>query len=169
MKDSRWSYAAAAADYDEDGDQDVYVANDYGTNFLWKNDGHGHFHDVAPELGITDLGNGMGCAFGDLDGDGHLDLYVVNMSSTAGRRILSRLASKDERWNELEKMASGNSIFLSKWNANGFGGFERLAHDKGGVGGSWAWSSALVDLDLDGLLDVYCCNGYVTGDTAADT
>ena len=47
--------------------------------------------------------------------------------------------------------------------------FERCSPDMGGIGGSWAWSSSLVDLDLDGRLDVYCCSGFVTGDTAADT
>jgi len=76
---------------------------------------------------------------------------------------LSRLAKKDERWNQLSKMAAGNTIFLS-----GDKGFERL-NEKGGLGGSWAWSSNLFDLDLDGKLDVYCCSGFVTGDTPADT
>lgn len=169
IEDTRWSYAAAAADYDEDGDQDVYVANDYGTNAFWNNDGKGSFVDVAAALGVEDLGNGMGCAFGDLNADGLLDLYVVNMSSTAGRRILGRLAAKDDRWAALSKMAAGNSIFLAQADDEGGVSFERLPPANGGIGGSWAWSIALVDLDLDGLLDVYCCNGYVTGDTAADT
>ncbi|MFT5463909.1 MAG: hypothetical protein ACI8QS_002800, partial [Planctomycetota bacterium] len=48
-------------------------------------------------------------------------------------------------------------------------GFERMDPKLGGIGASWAWSTALVDIDMDGLLDIYCCNGYVTGDTAADT
>ena len=39
VADDRWSYAAAAADFDVDGDQDVYVANDYATNLLWRNEG----------------------------------------------------------------------------------------------------------------------------------
>lgn len=169
LAESRWSYAAAAADYDEDGDMDIYVANDYGTNAFWNNNGDGHFTDVAAKLGVEDLGNGMGCAFGDLNSDGLLDLYVVNMTSTAGRRILSRLATKDESWNALSKMASGNSIFLAERDADGEIGFERMDPKLGGIGASWAWSTALVDIDMDGLLDIYCCNGYVTGDTAADT
>ena len=47
--------------------------------------------------------------------------------------------------------------------------FERVPSSQGGVGASWAWAPALLDLDNDGVLDVYCCSGYVTGDTAADT
>jgi len=168
LRDVRWGYASASADADRDGDQDLYVANDYATNSLWENrlaeDGELRFVDVAASEGVQDLGNGMGCAFADLDSDGRLDLYVANMSSTAGNRILKRLATKEGRWKELAKMAGGNTIFLARDAA-----FEGLPSDRGGVGASWAWSPAAFDLDLDGRLDLYCCNGFVTGDTAADT
>ena len=133
-------------------------------NQLWINSGKGLFEDQAEAYGITDLGNGMGASFGDLDNDADLDLYVSNMSSTAGRRILSRLATQDETWDQLSKLAAGNTIFLL-----GDDGFERVSKDKGGIGGNWAWSSNLFDVDLDGRLDVYCCSGFVTGDTPADT
>jgi hypothetical protein len=164
LSDHGWSYASAAADFDADGDLDLYVANDYGVNALYVNDGSGHFTDRAAELGVQDLGNGMGVTWGDLDADGRLDLYVSNMSSTAGKRILSRMKQQGTDWKDLSKMASGNSIFLNRGAT-----FERLPGDKGGIGGSWAWAPALFDLDNDGDLDVYCCSGYVTGDTAADT
>lgn len=162
-----WSYAAAACDYDNDGDTDLYVANDYGTNRLWQNDGKGHFVDIAGELGVKDKGNGMGVTFGDLNQDGLLDLYVSNMSSTAGNRILGRLQDDldPELHATLKKLAAGNTIFLSGPTAR----FEQLASDAGGVNASWAWSAVLRDFDLDGCLDVYCVNGYVTGDLAHDT
>ena len=44
-----------------------------------------------------------------------------------------------------------------------------LPREAGGIDASWAWSAALCDLDLDGALDVFCANGYVTGDTPWDT
>ncbi len=162
--DTSWSYAAAAADFDQDGDSDLYVANDYGVNALYVNDGAGHFGDRAKELGVEDLGNGMGVTWGDLDTDGRLDLYVSNMSSTAGKRILERMQKKDDSWKNLAKLAAGNSIFLAKG-----AGFERVPSAQGGIGASWAWAPALFDIDLDGRLDAYCSSGYVTGDTAADT
>ena len=93
-----------------------------------------------------------------------LDLYVSNMSSTAGKRILERMKQKDDSWKDLSKMAAGNSIFLNKGTA-----FERVPSAQGGIGASWAWAPALIDIDLDGRLDIYCASGYVTGDTAADT
>jgi FG-GAP-like repeat len=161
-----WSYAAAAADYDDDGDTDLYVANDYGTNQLWRNDG-GTFTAAAEQLGVLDQGNGMGCTWGDLNGDGRLDLYVSNMSSTVGNRILNRLKGEvdPEVWAALKKSAAGNTIFLQ----NPEGNFTRLPKKAGGVGGNWAWTAALADFDLDGNLDVFCTNGFVTGDQAFDT
>ena len=168
IRDTFWSYAAAAADFDLDGDQDLYVANDYGRNQLWQNDGRGGFEDTADELGVGDLGNGMGASFGDLDSDGALDLYVANMSSTAGNRILRRLQRQDGAAADLRKMASGNSIFRLR-GANGGARFDRLDPGAGGINGAWAWSVALFDLDLDGRLDVFNANGFVSGDSAADT
>jgi hypothetical protein len=161
-----WSYAAAAADYDDDGDTDFYVANDYGTNNLWRNDG-GSFTDVAEELGVLDQGNGMGCTFGDLSGDGVLDLYVSNMSSTAGNRILDRYAAEidPEVYAVLKKSAAGNTIFIQ----GSDGTFTRAPKKAGGVGANWAWAAAITDFDLDGRLDVFCTNGFVTGDQAFDT
>jgi len=169
LVDAYWSYAAAAADFDADGDQDLYVANDYGRNQLWVNDGAGSFREAAGALGVQDLGNGMGVSWGDLDSDGVLDLYVSNMSSTAGNRILGRLEEQDETWQELKKLAAGNTIFLAETSSGDGPAFEPCPPAMGGIGGSWAWSPALVDLDLDGRLDVYCCSGFVTGDTLADT
>jgi len=161
-----WTYAAAAADVDLDGDADLYLANDYGSNRLMRNNGDGTFTDVADQYGITDKGNGMGVSFGDLDNDGGLDLYVSNMSSTAGNRILGRLEEDidSEIFKMLKKLAAGNSIFLA-----GEQSFEKLPKDAGGVGASWAWSAALADYDLDGRLDVFCTNGFVTGDLPHDT
>jgi hypothetical protein len=85
VKDARWSYAATFADIDNDGHQDLYVANDFGENALFMNQGD-RFRDEAAERGVLDPGNGMGAAFGDFDNDGDLDLHVTNMSSTAGNR-----------------------------------------------------------------------------------
>ncbi|MBD3368511.1 MAG: T9SS type A sorting domain-containing protein [Candidatus Eisenbacteria bacterium] len=66
----------AWADYDGDGDQDVYVANADGVNRLFRNDG-GTFTDVTAAP-LDDAGVGMGVSWGDYDGDGDHDLYLVN-------------------------------------------------------------------------------------------
>ncbi len=164
---NRWTYAAAWHDFDEDGDQDLFVANDYGTKELWRNDGDLKFVDVAAETGVTDVGNGMGCCFGDFDSDGSIDLYASNMASSAGNRILSRLVksdTSDDREKTLKKLAAGNTLFRFK-----AGRFEKVDSKFGGVGASWAWGPQFMDLDLDGDLDLACVNGFISGNSLKDT
>lgn len=68
---------ASFADYDNDGDLDLYVLARDG-DVLLQNDGSGGFRDVSAEVGVGDPGQGQTAAWGDFDGDGDLDLYVVN-------------------------------------------------------------------------------------------
>ena len=168
VSDNRWSYAAAFADFDADGDLDLYVANDYGANSLFVNDGRGRFTEEAERRGVEDLGNGMGVTWGDADADGRLDLYVGNMASSAGQRILERLAPSQggETKSELFKLAAGNSLFR----ADGSGGFKRITQDQCGcLKTSWTWGEAFLDVDLDGRDDVFVANGFISGDSVKDT
>ena len=75
--DTSWSMGCAAADYDNDGDLDLYVTN-YGRNTFYQNQGDGAFEDVTAKAGGGDKRWGVGCAFGDADLDGYVDLYVAN-------------------------------------------------------------------------------------------
>lgn len=164
---NRWTYAAAWHDYDEDGDQDLFVANDYGVKEFWRNDGELKFTNIADEVGVTDVGNGMGCCFGDYDSDGDIDLYASNMSSSAGNRILSRLVkgdSSDLREKTLKKLAGGNTLFNF-----GDGKFTTVSSKFGGIGAAWAWAPQFLDLDLDGDLDLACVNGFISGNSLKDT
>ena len=70
---------AVFADYDNDGDKDLYVSND-GPNRLYQNDGTGHFSDVAEAAGVLSTTDDVSAAWGDYDNDGYLDLYVVSNS-----------------------------------------------------------------------------------------
>jgi hypothetical protein len=73
-----WGFGAVAADYNNDGFQDLYVYN-YGPNLLYRNNGDGTFTDVTGEAGVAALHQiwSGGAAFGDFDRDGYLDLYVA--------------------------------------------------------------------------------------------
>ncbi|MBT8111994.1 MAG: CRTAC1 family protein [Gammaproteobacteria bacterium] len=75
--DTGYGMGAAAADYDNDGDADLYVVN-FGRDVLYRNNGDGTFTDVSTASGIDDQAWGSSAAFFDADGDGLLDLYVVN-------------------------------------------------------------------------------------------
>ena len=75
----------APSDFDDDGDIDVYVANDSDPNYLYRNEGNGHFKEIGTWSFSAFDENGaaqasMGVAFGDVDGDGVPDLFVTNFS-----------------------------------------------------------------------------------------
>ncbi|ANM31886.1 hypothetical protein ABI59_23460 [Acidobacteria bacterium Mor1] len=165
VADARWSYSAGFVDYDDDGDQDLYVANDFGENAFYRNEG-GRFTDVAGEAGVVDPGFGMGVAFGDYDNDGDLDLQVTNMSSTAGNRILSMLYPEEHEIRKtLGKQAAGNSLYRN----DGDGSFTDVTRDIGGISGGWAFGGGFVDFDNDGWEDLYSPNGFISGKTMKDT
>ena len=73
--DRAWGSGAAAGDFDNDGDRDLYVCN-LGRNRLWRNEGDGTFVDIAEAAGVGCDGITPGAAWGDIDLDGDLDLYV---------------------------------------------------------------------------------------------
>jgi hypothetical protein len=75
--DRGYGSGVAAADYDRDGDVDLYVTN-LGPNVLYRNEGDGTFTDVTAAAGVGDDGYGSSAAFVDYDDDGDLDLYVAN-------------------------------------------------------------------------------------------
>jgi len=69
--------AVVTADYDNDGDQDVFVSN-WGPNVFYRNNGDGSFTDITAQAGLENDLFGIGCTFLDYDEDGFLDLYVGN-------------------------------------------------------------------------------------------
>jgi len=75
--DTTWSLGCVAADYDNDGNLDLYVTN-FGPNRLFRNLGDGTFEDVTATAGVGHHGYSTGSAFGDYDRDGDLDLYLAN-------------------------------------------------------------------------------------------
>ena len=154
----RHTYQATWGDYDNDGDPDLYVSNDFSINSLFRNDGEAGFVDVAEETKTTDIGFGMGAAWGDYDGDGRQDLYVSNMFSKAGRRITSQLDNIDERF---ARMARGNSLFRNTGkDFEKVSGMEVTAMQVEKAG--WSWASQFCDVDNDGWLDVHALSGYYT-------
>ena len=72
-----YSMGSAAADYDNDGDLDLYITS-FGPNHLYRNEGDGTFREVTEAAGVGDAGLGTSAAFSDIEGDGDLDLYVAN-------------------------------------------------------------------------------------------
>lgn len=131
----------AFCDFDRDGDQDIYVANDMVPNFLYRNNGNGTFTDVASAAGVGFDGNGkpqagMGTDCGDVDGNGFPELFVTNFS---------------EELNTLYGNLGGGLFEDSTVKAGLSSGFTPLG-----------FGTKMYDVDNDGDLDIHVTNGHVT-------
>ncbi len=171
LNNRRWSFAAAWEDFDNDGDQDLYVANDFGRNNLYRNDsrsGAPAFVDVAAESGVEDSASGMSASWGDCDRDGRMDVYVSNMFSAAGSRITAQRKFKpgvsESLRRRFQHFARGNTLLRNV----GEQGFGDVSVPAGVTMGRWAWGSNFADLNNDGWEDLVVANGNVTADDDGD-
>jgi hypothetical protein len=174
-KNSRFSFAAVWDDLDGDGDDDLYVANDFGRNVCYLNDlvpgGRAVFREVAMDIGLKDGGFGMSAATGDFNRDGRRDIYVGNMFSSAGSRVTRqpkfRPGDPVGIVEEFQLMARGNSLYLGRGEP-GRPRFDDVSVASGTTMGRWAWGSMPADLNNDGWEDIVVANGYVTGQRPDD-
>jgi hypothetical protein len=136
-----WGMGGVCADYDNDGNTDVFIANDVYRNFLFHNDGTGRFEErgvragVAYDINGDDQGN-MGVECGDYDNDGLLDFYVTSYA---------------------EELAL---LFRNLGN----GTFEDVTMRTGAGAGTLApvtWGAGLVDFDNDGYRDLFVACGHL--------
>lgn len=136
-----YGLGSAWGDYDNDGDPDLFVANDSTPNYLYRNNGDGTFTDVAIAAGVAFGEEGheqacMGVEFEDIDNDGLLDLFVTNFS---------------EDYNTLYRNI-------------GKGVFRDDSHAAGLVTDSWrdlSWGVGFFDFNNDGLKDIFVANGHI--------
>ena len=163
----RWTFAVTWEDYDNDGDIDLYVANDFGRNNLYRNTA-GKFRDVAADAGAEDMNFGMSATFGDYDRDGLMDLYVSNMFSAAGGRITGQEGFQTDGPEAVktayQRMARGNTLLRN----TGDGRFEDVSDTAKVSMGRWAWASLFADINNDGWEDLLVANGFVTGHLPGD-
>jgi len=128
-------------DYDNDGDSDIYVANDSSPNFLFRNNGNGTFTDVALISGVAYSEDGreqagMGIDFGDYDNDGDQDLFVTNFS---------------DDYNTLYRNEDGK-FFTDVTTQLGINQPSYYA---------LGWGTKFFDYDNDGDQDIFAANGHV--------
>ena len=157
---SRFTLASLWDDFDDDGDQDLYVINDFGSNCLYRNDG-GHFREMASAAGVRDTAAGMGAATGDIDLDGNLDLYVTNMSSSLGSRVTMQprfQAATPEVRDEYMYHARGNTLLMG----TGESTWVDISAETGVSPGDWAWGGNFLDWNNDGFEDIIVPNGFLS-------
>jgi len=140
LEKPRFALGVVSGDYDRDGDQDLYVANDSVVNSLWQNQGNGKFVDVA--LGSLAALNvdgraqaGMGVDFGDYDDDGWPDIAITNFSHDT---------------NSIYRNQQGK-FFLDSSAPAGMGISQLFL----------SWGTAFYDLNNDGALDLFVANGHI--------
>ena len=155
----RNSLQATWGDYDQDGDPDLFVANDWAPSNLFRNDGAAGFKDVTEEAGTTAYGFSMGASWGDYDNDGLEDVYVSNMYSAAGRRMTGRIPGLSKMFGE---SAAGNWLYRQ----TAVGKFQQVAGMEpptmAVMNAGWSWGGCFVDFDNDRFLDLYVLSGYFT-------
>ena len=144
---TKWSLAVTSADIDNDGDQDLYVAEDWrGGNTLLINGlaelGKLEFTDKSDGYNVQIAGNMMSSMFGDIDNDGDLDLYSSNYRQSQPRN--------PERFN-------GNALFRNEFPDTVF---TDISLESGTNAGHWGWGTVFLDVDFDGRLDIFEVNGW---------
>ncbi|HEX7180899.1 MAG TPA: CRTAC1 family protein [Thermoanaerobaculia bacterium] len=139
---SGWTLDLGHADADNDGDDDLYVACDFGTDRFFINNGDGTFTDRTREAVGIDTKKGMNADWGDFDNDGLLDVFVTNITD--------------------DYMREGNFL----WRNEGAGPegvkFSDVARETGTHDTDWGWGGKFFDYDNDGWLDLYVMNGWVS-------
>ena len=163
-------------DYDNDGNQDIYIVNT-GANVLYRNNGNETFSDVTSGAGVGDAGAGVDAAFGDYNNDGFLDIYIVNSS---GKNVLYRNRGDGSFENVTDNAGVGDAtgdgraggffdcdndgnldLFVVNYTGNnvlfhnnGNGTFTGIPLDNGTSGMDVAFG----DCDNDGFVDLYIVN-----------
>jgi ASPIC and UnbV/FG-GAP-like repeat len=135
-----WTLDAGHGDFDNDGWQDIYLADDYGTDRLFLNNRDGTFRDVTEEAIGFDTKKGMNVDVGDFDRDGWLDIYVTNIT--------------DEYMKECNMLWHNNGI-----GADGKLTFTDLSRETGTCSTLWGWGAKFADFDNDGWEDIFAADG----------
>ena len=162
---------AVFADLNGDGAPDLYVANDFeDPDQFWLNDGRGMFR-LAPWYAVRSTSNSaMAVDVGDVDRDGHPDLFAVDMLSQDTRRLKTQIPThttppKRPGQGEGRPQMQRNTLQLNRGDGT-FAEIERLA----GVGASgWSWSTLFLDVDLDGWEDILIGTGHLWDVMDGDT
>jgi hypothetical protein len=145
--------AAVAADYDNDGHTDLFVAG-VGRSYLYHNRGDGTFEDVTEKAGVANIGGtGIGAVFLDVDNDGWLDLFVANYLAFDPNYQL--YYNPDAYPGPLSYKPQFNKLYRNR----GHGTFEDVSQSSGiQIAGHRAMSVAVFDYNNDGAPDLYLSN-----------
>jgi hypothetical protein len=160
LKDSSYGMGAFAADYDNDGDPDLYVTN-WGSNTLYRNDGNGTFTDVTARAGVAASAWSTAAAWGDVDGDGWLDLFVVRYVDDSKEKDLfcgDTVSGRRRYCTPIVYPGTVNVLFRNR----GDGTFQDVTASAGlGRAVGKGLGAVFFDMEPDGKADLYVANDLV--------
>ncbi|MBK7998132.1 MAG: VCBS repeat-containing protein [Verrucomicrobia bacterium] len=148
-------------DINEDGHPDIYVCNDFQTvDRVWINDGRGRFRLLSKQAMRQQSFAAMGVDFADIDRDGDLDFFVVEMLSRDVSRRLRQIGGAQVSfptpgWSENRPEVMRNTLFCNR----GDGTYAEVAYFAGVEASDWSWQPVFLDVDLDGYEDILVANG----------
>jgi hypothetical protein len=159
--DDRIKVGAAFGDYDNDGDQDLYITSTRGGNVLLENLGNGRFRDATENAGVGLVMHSQTPVFFDYDSDGNLDLFVTNTA----RWTTNDLDSSSRYYigsNDPKELVKGPGDFESNvlFRNCGKGRFEDVTERTGLKGKGWGGDVAVFDYDEDGDPDLFVTNMF---------
>ncbi|MCC7263901.1 MAG: CRTAC1 family protein [Candidatus Latescibacteria bacterium] len=158
ITDGGYGMGCAAADYDNDGDQDLYVTN-YGPNALYRNGGQGRFTEVAQRAGVADPRWSVACSWLDYDNDGQLDLFVANYLAFDPQDPQERsLASLHEGYRAYPGPRDYADQPDALYRNLGDGRFAEVTAAAGIHSGGKGMGSLATDYDGDGDVDLFVAN-----------
>lgn len=154
---------ATFADYDNDGDQDLFVTSTRGGNVLFRNRGEGIFEDVTADAGVEYVGHSQTAAFFDFDNDGYLDLYVVNTTEWTTSEFdesARYYIGKGVPGGGLDKVIRSPNESNLLYRNNRDGTFTNVSESSGLQARGWSSDAAVFDYNEDGRQDVYVASMF---------
>ncbi|MBC9868611.1 MAG: hypothetical protein F7O42_12170 [Opitutae bacterium] len=153
--DGQIAASAGFADYDNDGDPDLFVTTTRIGNILFENLGDGTFHDVTKKVGLDSRFHSSAPVFFDYDGDGWLDLYVLNTGKFTGRE-------KNEDHGYFVPVVGAPMLHMregtsesNKLYRNVKGDFVDVTEKVGLSDQMWSGDATIMDVNDDGWMDLY--------------
>ena len=154
---------AAFADYDNDGDQDLYITSTRGGNVLLQNQGDGGYVDATEQAGVGMIAHSQTPAFFDYDSDGFLDLFVTNSArwTTDEYDDLGHYyPGAGLIWTHVFNPADREFNVLYRNNRDGT--FTDVTSEAGLSGKGWSGDVAVFDFNEDGHIDLLVTNMFGT-------
>lgn len=146
LTSTKWTLAAAAADFNGDGYPELYIANDYNVDEFYLNINGQKFEEKGNAAGIGRIPkSGMNASFGDINNEGSVGIYTTNITEKG------ILIQGNNYWQPKTEAAAGQHP-----------SFVDLAQISGIENAGWSYGAQFGDLNNDGFMDLYVANGFIS-------